>query len=61
MGAPVIRGQVNVSSSRAAGLQPKSVKENLFHVDSNYFVKIIKHDHICPKILPVSRSGQSHE
>ena len=41
MGAPVIRGQVNVSSSRAAGLQPKSVKENLFHVDSNYFMKMI--------------------
>ena len=41
MEAPVIRGQVNVSSSRAAGLQPKSVKENLFNVDSNYFMKII--------------------
>ena len=50
MGAPVIRGQVNVSSSRAAGLQPKSVKENLFNVDSNYSMKIIKHDHIyAPK------------
>ena len=41
MEAPVIRGQVNVSSSRAAGLQPKSVKENLFNVETNNFMKMI--------------------